>query len=690
MRRSDGERAEARRRALRRARPGVEAAEVRVLLSAAAFRVTQDWGSGFQAAVSVTNTQATPVLGWTLGFDYPASIDSIWDAKVVARAGNHYTIRGTDWNRDLPAGGTVAFGFVGSPGSTTASPANWKLNGVPLDGSTGPPSTPALSIADVSLAEGRTGTTDAAFAVTLSDPATRTVAVNYATAPGTARAGSDFQDTNGTLTFAPGETRKTIAVKIDGDTTHEADETFAVALSGPVNATLARAQAVGTILDDDPLAQPAPAPGGVSYAVTGDWGSGFQARFTIKNTGTATLTGWTLDFDLPAAIGSIWDAQLVGHSGSHYVVKGAGWNDAIAPGATVSFGLTASPGGGAALATNYVLRGDGGTSTPATPLPAGIAWPQQVFAPYVDATLYPTFDIAGAARDRGLRFFTLAFVVADPAGKPAWGGYSAYGAGDGGEFDTQLKARIAAVRGLGGDVMVSFGGAANRELAEVLTDINALKAAYRRVIDAYKLTNIDFDIEGGAQADRAAVDRRSQALADLQAEARAAGRKLDVRLTLPVLPAGLTVDGRYVVQSALRAGVTLTGVNIMAMDYGDAAAPSPAGRMGDYAIQAATGTFNQLRGLYGPAKADAQLWALVGVTPMIGMNDVQAEIFDQNEARELLAFAQQKRIGLLSFWSLNRDRANPRGAIHYVESTSSSLAQQPFEFALIDRPFTGG
>ena len=165
-----------------------------------------------------------------------------------------------------------------------------------------------------------------------------------------------------------------------------------------------------------------------------------------------------------------------------------------------------------------------------------------------------------------------------------------------------------------------------------ITNVNALQAAYQSVIDAYGLTRIDFDIEGAAVADRASIDRRSEALAALQQNAAAAGKPLQVWFTLPVLPTGLTSDGLYVLQSALAHGVTITGVNVMAMDYGDSAAPSPGGRMGDYAIEAATSTFGQVKALYGGAKTDAQLWAMIGVTPMIGLNDVTTEVFDQAAA----------------------------------------------------------
>ena len=85
---------------------------------------------------------------------------------------------------------------------------------------------PTLSINDASVNEGNAGTTTATFTVTLSAAATSAVTVSYATADGTATAGSDYAATSGALTFAVGETTKTVSVTINGDTTVEPNETF--------------------------------------------------------------------------------------------------------------------------------------------------------------------------------------------------------------------------------------------------------------------------------------------------------------------------------------------------------------------------------------------------------------------------------------------------------------------------------
>ena len=110
---------------------------------------------------------------------------------------------------------------------------------------------PTLSINDVSTAEGDSGTKSLNFTVTLSAASNLAVTANFATADASANAGSDYVSATGTVTFNPGETTKTVAVTINGDTTNEPDETFVVNLTTPVNATISDTQGVGTITNDD-------------------------------------------------------------------------------------------------------------------------------------------------------------------------------------------------------------------------------------------------------------------------------------------------------------------------------------------------------------------------------------------------------------------------------------------------------
>lgn len=142
-------------------------------------------------------------------------------------------ITGDDW------GGATAFVVLSNDG-------NWESLSPP------PPTTPNLRLGDVSITEGNTGTASAIFTVTLSTASTDTITVTYTTGDGSASAGSDYQATSGTLTFAPGETSKTITVQVNGDRVGEASETFFVALSNPTNATIADGFGQGTITDDEP------------------------------------------------------------------------------------------------------------------------------------------------------------------------------------------------------------------------------------------------------------------------------------------------------------------------------------------------------------------------------------------------------------------------------------------------------
>ncbi len=342
---------------------------------------------------------------------------------------------------------------------------------------------------------------------------------------------------------------------------------------------------------------------------------------------------------------------------------------------------------GADSFTYTITNGHGGKATGRVTVNVQSAgqsvWPSQYFAPYVDMTLYPTYNLTSAMQNAGLKYFTLAFVVADTANgnQPSWGGYSSYDV-NGGAYDMALRSQVMAVRAKGGDAMVSFGGASGTELAQAITNVSSLTSAYQTVINAYNLTQIDFDIEGAAEADHASIDRRSQAMAALEQTAAAQGRPLSIWLTLPVLPSGLTSDGVYVLDSAIKYGVKIAGVNIMTMDYGSSEAPNP-NDMGTYAIDAAQSLHSQLATAYGSSLSSAQLWRMVGVTPMIGLNDVSPELFSFAAAQQLTTFAEQVGIGRISMWSLNRDQQDPKGAINYVEDDSSSLAQSLYEFSEI-------
>ena len=127
-----------------------------------------------------------------------------------------------------------------------------------------------ISIGNTSVREGNSGTVNAVFTVTLDKALSQNVTVNYATSDGTAKAPGDYTATSGTLTFLAGETAKTIVVPVKGDVIAEADETFQLRLSNPVNGVLAIATATGTIIDDDGVKEVRPADLVLQLGVTPD------------------------------------------------------------------------------------------------------------------------------------------------------------------------------------------------------------------------------------------------------------------------------------------------------------------------------------------------------------------------------------------------------------------------------------
>ncbi|WP_138505255.1 Calx-beta domain-containing protein [Nostoc sp. PA-18-2419] len=174
---------------------------------------------------------------------------------------------------------------------------------------------PTISISDVFFNEGNTGTTtNANFAITLSNPSYQQITVNYNTSDGTATvADLDYNSASGTIIFAPGETTKVVSIGVIGDNKFEADETFSVNLLGATNATLADSLGVATIINDD--SQPAISISDASV-IEGNTGTTTNANFTIAlsnpsyqqvnvNYNTSDGTAVVSDSDYNSANGTI-------------------------------------------------------------------------------------------------------------------------------------------------------------------------------------------------------------------------------------------------------------------------------------------------------------------------------------------------------------------------------------------------
>ena len=156
------------------------------------------------------------------------------------------------------------------------------------------------------MAEGNSATADAVFTVSLSATSGKTVTVSFATADGTALAGSDYQAVSGVLTFAPGVSSRPLPVAVLGDLLNEADEGFVVSLSSAVNATLERSVGAGAIRNDDPL----PALSIDDATVSEGNAGGADAVFTVSlsaPSGRTVLVSYATA-DATAQAGSDYDA----------------------------------------------------------------------------------------------------------------------------------------------------------------------------------------------------------------------------------------------------------------------------------------------------------------------------------------------------------------------------------------------
>jgi Cellulose binding domain/Glycosyl hydrolases family 18 len=446
-----------------------------------------------------------------------------------------------------------------------------------------------------------------------------------------------------------------------------------------------------------------------TFAKSSQWTDGYVATYVVKNTGSSTANGWTVQFDLPTGdtVAGLWNGALTAQ-GSHYTVHNDTWNGTLSPGSSTDFGFQVQ-GPGANLPGSCTINDQdcGGGTAPSTPVgapttttttPAGTtttappvttttaptgstttAAPPPpasgsfgAFAPYADLSLFPMYDLAAAAKATGGKYFNLAFITDGGGCTPKWGGVTDVA-------DPATSADISALRAAGGDVRVSFGGASGSELALTCTSAQTLAAAYQKVITAVNAKQIDFDVEGAGLANTAANDRRNQAIAILEQN----NKSLSVSYTLPVLPSGLTQDGVNLLQSAKTNNAAISAVNIMAMDYGSS---FPAD-MGQNAIDAATAVQATVKSVWG--LADAAAWQKIAVTPMIGVNDVSSETYTVADASKLVTFAKSKHLAWLSFWSATRDAQCPGGAQSFASPTCSSITQSANAFAKAFVGYTG-
>jgi hypothetical protein len=313
------------------------------------------------------------------------------------------------------------------------------------------------------------------------------------------------------------------------------------------------------------------------------------------------------------------------------------------------------------------------TASPAAALPG------QVYAPYFETWTRTTID--GLARRSGVRYFTLAFLQTPRRGSCtlAWNGDRSQPVRPGGAFSKQ----IAALRALGGDVIISFGGFSadhgGTEIADSCHSVARITQAYQKVITSYGVTRLDMDVEDRSLDNSASMARRSAAIARLEAWARRTHRRVQVDLTVGAVQSGFPASSRRVIASAIAHRAAITVVNGMTFDY---FAGKKRIHMGDAAVSGLRGMHRQLGKLY-PGRSSARLWSMLGVTLLPGIDDnpLKNEITYRADVRKVAAFARAHRLPLVTIWAIQRDNGGCPGTVD--SDTCSGLRQTPFEFSAL-------
>jgi chitinase len=276
-------------------------------------------------------------------------------------------------------------------------------------------------------------------------------------------------------------------------------------------------------------------------------------------------------------------------------------------------------------------------------------------------------DVQAMQQQAGLKAITLAFLVGASDGSCAvgWGGYAPNVLPNDTLWNgTTVQSIVAAMQKTNVQVIVSFGGSSGADpaynCAKQKKTAATLQALYQSVINRYKVTMLDFDIEPvsatvNPETDQASLTLRAKALAGL----KAANPGLVISYTLPVTVAGLDATGMNVISSAKTDGLTINTVNIMAMDYGKGA--DDGGDMGQAAVSAATHTKANIAAAFPNAT--------IGITPMIGETVVS---FAEGTGSSYIS-----RIGM---WSLNRDSGCAANA-SAAPTTCSGISQTTNQFS---------
>ncbi|HET9058811.1 MAG TPA: glycosyl hydrolase family 18 protein, partial [Acidimicrobiales bacterium] len=334
-------------------------------------------------------------------------------------------------------------------------------------------------------------------------------------------------------------------------------------------------------------------------------------------------------------------------------------------------------GSAAALA----VSGLAATATSAQAAPPLV--PPHVFAPYFEAwTGQSAYTIS---QQSGAKYLTMAFLQTPSAGSCTayWNGSTSQPVSS-----SIFGSDISSIQAAGGTIIPSFGGytadTTGTDIADSCTSVSSIAQAYESLVTTYNVTRIDLDVEQNSLTNSAGITRRNQAIAQVESWAASTGRTVQFSYTMPTNTNGLSSSGVAVLQNAIANNAVISVVNIMTFDY----YLGTQQEMATDTETAAQGLYNQLASLY-PSKTSSQLWAMIGVTDMMGIDDYgAAETFTTADAPTVESWAASNGLGELSYWAVQRDNGGCPGT--GGSSSCSGVSQATWYFDQQFEPFTSG
>jgi len=215
---------------------------------------------------------------------------------------------------------------------------------------------------------------------------------------------------------------------------------------------------------------------------------------------------------------------------------------------------------------------------------------------------------------------------------------------------------------------ISLGGADGKDLSIGCKTTDELLNSYEKILNFYHPVGLDFDLEGKFLNNKKALNKIINTLELLQNK----NKFLKITFTLPIMPEGFSNVEKNFIKKATLKKINFN-INILAMNYNNILNNN----MFINTKKATLNAFKFLKSIYSK-KQESEIWSLIEITPMIGVNDIKTEIFTLDDAKKLNNFSINKKIGGIHYWSLERDKPCKKGK--FSKNCSGIPEQKNYEF----------